>query len=65
MESFFSSLKREELYRSNYHSVEEFKESVKKYMDFYNMERPHSTLGYKSPSTYEALYHDKQSEQEK
>lgn len=65
MESFFSSLKREELYRSNYHSVEEFKESVKKYMDFYNMERPHSTLGYKSPNTYEALYHDKQSEQEK
>ncbi len=65
MESFFSSLKREELYRSNYHSVEEFKGCVKKYMDFYNMERPHSTLKYKSPNAYEALYHDKQSEQEK
>lgn len=65
MESFFSSLKREELYRSNYHSVEEFKECVKKYMDFYNMERPHSTLGYKAPNAYEALYYARQSEKEK
>ena len=60
MESFFSSLKREELYRRNYHSVEEFKECVRKYIDFYNMERPHSTLGYQAPSTYEALYFDRQ-----
>lgn len=65
MESFFSSLKREELYRRNYHSVEEFKECVRKYMDFYNMERPHSTLGYRAPNTYDSLYYDRQSAKEK
>ena len=65
MESFFSSLKREELYRRNYHSVEEFKEYVRKYMDFYNMERPHSTLGYRAPNTYESLYYDRQAAKEK
>lgn len=65
MESFFSSLKREELYRRNYHSVEEFRECVRKYIDFYNMERPHSTLGYRAPSTYETSYYDRQAEKEK
>ena len=65
MESFFASLKREELYRRNYHSVEEFKECVRKYMDFYNMERPHSTLGYRAPNTYDSLYYDRQSAKEK
>ena len=65
MESFFSSLKREELYRRNYHSVEEFKECVQKYVDFYNMERPHSTLGYKAPNAYETLYYARQSQKEK
>ena len=65
MESFFASLKREELYRRNYHSVEEFKECVRKYMDFYNMERPHSTLGYKAPNAYETLYYARQSQKEK
>ena len=65
MESFFASLKREELYRRNYHSVEELKECVRKYMDFYNMERPHSTLGYRAPNTYEALYYDRQAVKEK
>lgn len=34
IESFFASLKRKELYRLNYHSVDEFKECVGKYMDF-------------------------------
>ena len=65
MESFFSSLKREELYRRHYHSVEEFKECVRKYIDFYNMERPHSTLGYRAPNTYESLYFDRQAAKEK
>lgn len=45
MESFFFSLKWEELYRRHYYSAEEFKECVQKYMDFYNMNRPHTTLG--------------------
>ena len=58
MESFFSTLKKEELYRRNYHSVEEFKSYVEKYIGFYNMERPHHTLGYKTPNAYESLVFD-------
>lgn len=61
MESFFSSMKKEELYRTNYHSVGEFKERVKKYIDFYNIERPHATLGYKTPNTYEHLFYERKS----
>ena len=49
MESFFASLKREELYRRNYHPVKEFKECVRKYIDSYNMERPHSTQTLMKP----------------
>ena len=53
-ESFFNSLKREELYRYKYTTVSEFQRSVAKYIDFYNAERPHSTLKYKTPDKYEA-----------
>ena len=34
-------------------------------MDFYNMERPHSTLGHKAPNAYETLYYARQSQKEK
>lgn len=44
MESFFSSMKKEELYRTNYHSINEFKGRIQKYIEFYNTERPHATL---------------------
>lgn len=53
-------MKKEELYRTNYHSVGEFKERIKKYIEFYNIERPHATLAYKTPNTYEHLFYDKQ-----
>jgi transposase InsO family protein len=59
MESFFSSMKREELYRKDYHSVQEFKESLSRYIDFYNIERPHTTLNYKSPNAHERLYYER------
>jgi len=55
MESFFSSLKWEELYRTNYRSVQEMKDCVAKYVEFYNMERPHATLGYRTPDAWEAM----------
>ena len=54
-EAFFSSLKREELYRTNYHSVEEFKRGVEKYMTFYNTKRPHKTLNSKCPDQFEEI----------
>ena len=36
IESFFSSMKREELYRREYTSEYAFREGVAKYIDFYN-----------------------------
>jgi len=54
MESFFASLKREELYRVKYRSVREFYTSVKEYMERYNSSRPHQNLHYKTPDVYEA-----------
>ena len=58
MESFFSSVKQEELYRANYHSVIEFKERLSRYMDFYNNERPHTTLRFKTPNAYEIMFYE-------
>ena len=49
IESFFATLKKEELYRKTYHSPEEFFLSVKDYIEYYNTSRLHSRLGYKTP----------------
>ena len=57
MEAFFSSLKREELYRTKYRSEAEFRAAVDKYMIFYNERRPHTQNGYKTPSKMESLYY--------
>ena len=43
-ESFFASLKKEELYRRGYSSEAAFKQSVDSYIEFYNIKRPHRTL---------------------
>lgn len=56
IESFFSSIKKEELYRKDYSSQEEFKKGVNAYIDFYNNKRPHSTLGYKTPNVYDQMF---------
>ncbi len=60
MESFFSNLKREELYRAKYRSENEFRTAVDKYMIFYNEQRPHAKNGYKTPMKKELDYYDKQ-----
>ena len=52
-ESFFASLKREELYRRNYRSVAKFRQVVDDYINFYNTKRPHRTLNYKCPDEVE------------
>ena len=57
-EAFFKSLKSEELYRRIYRSEREFRESVDDYMRFYNEERPHKTLHYKTPNQFEAEYYN-------
>ena len=56
MESFFSSFKREELYRTKYRSKADFYKAVDNYMDFYNTKRPHKKLQYKTPQQKEEEY---------
>lgn len=60
-ESFFASMKREEIYRTQYKSERQFRESIDGYINFYNTQRPHSTLAYKTPDKFEALYEAKKS----
>lgn len=59
MESFFSFMKREEIYRTQYKSEQQFEKSIENYMEFYNTQRPHSTLNYKTPDQFEAIHEGK------
>ena len=59
MESFFSNMKREELYRTKYRSEKELRAAVDAYIKFYNGERPHSKNQYKTPDRKEAEYYSK------
>lgn len=59
MESFFASLKREELYRKKYRSEREFYKAVEDYIEFYNEQRPHAKLQYKTPNQKEREYKEK------
>lgn len=56
VESFFASLKREELYRTKYRSESEFMLAVSDYMDFFNTRRPHRKLQYRTPEQKEHDY---------
>lgn len=58
-ESFFKQLKAEELYGTKYKSEREFKESLAKYMNFYNTERPRSVIKYWIPDKWENKYWSK------
>ena len=49
VERLWRSLKYEEVYLQNYQIVPEAKKSFKNYFNFYNNERPHQSLGYKTP----------------
>ena len=55
-ESFFSTLKRELVYRERFNTREEAKQKIFEYIEvFYNRQRRHSTLGYLSPMQFEKL----------
>ncbi len=56
MESFFASLKREELYRTKSRSENEFRAAVDAYMKFYNEQRPHAKNRYKTPAKKESEF---------
>ena len=56
-ESFFGSLKVEEIYKNKYSNIFETRRSIFEYIDvFYNRNRKHSYLGYKSPIKFEEQY---------
>ena len=54
VESFFATLKKEEVHRERYLTREQAKASLFYYIEvFYNRRRRHSALGYQSPHDYE------------
>ena len=54
MESFFASLKKELIHGEDYATRAEARASLFEYIDvFYNRERRHSSLGYRSPCEFE------------
>ena len=50
IERFWRSLKYENIYLKDYTYPREARIGIRKYLDFYNVERPHQSLGYKTPS---------------
>lgn len=56
-ESFFKTLKREEVYLKEYETYADAEANVANFIDaVYNEKRLHSSLGYLSPIEYESLY---------
>lgn len=54
-ESFFATLKREEVYLHEYQSLAEAEANLEHFIDaVYNHKRLHSSLGYRPPSEFEA-----------
>lgn len=56
-QSFFHTLKTEEVYWKRYNSREEAKKSIFEYIEInYNRKRLHSGINYKTPVEFEKLY---------
>lgn len=56
MESFFKTLKQEEVYIYEYRTFQEAKERIAYFLEIvYNQKRLHSALGYLPPTEFEAL----------
>lgn len=49
IERFWRSVKYEEVYLKSYESVGELKSAIEAYIEFYNHQRPHQSLGYQTP----------------
>ena len=50
VERLWRSVKYEEVFLKDYSSVWDAKNNLRRYFDFYNRERPHQSLGYKTPA---------------
>jgi putative transposase len=49
VERLWQSVKYEEVYLHNYETVREARERLTEYLHFYNTERLHQSLGYRTP----------------
>jgi len=57
VESFFATLKRELVYRRSWPTRDEATATIHEWIEnFYNRERRHSFLGFRSPEEYERIY---------
>ena len=53
-ESFMKTLKREEIYANDYHTLEHLATNIERFMEqYYNRCRLHSALGYRPPDEFE------------
>jgi len=53
-ESFMKTLKREEIYANQYDNLEQLRANIEKFIEqYYNRQRLHSALGYRSPAEFE------------
>jgi len=50
VERLWRTVKYEEVYLKEYDGVRDANDSLRRYFDFYNNQRPHQSLGYKTPS---------------
>ena len=56
-ESFFKTLKQEEVYLKQYQTFEEAQANIGQFLeDVYNTKRLHSSLGYLPPAEFELAY---------
>jgi putative transposase len=56
MESFFHSLKIEGLYKQRFDADKPLRASLQSYFHFYNHQRLHSSLLYRSPAAFESMH---------
>ena len=53
-ESFMKTLKREEIYTNQYENLEHLRTNIEEFIEeYYNRQRLHSALGYRSPEEFE------------
>ena len=60
MESFFKTLKAEEVNLQEYTDLDEAREGIGTFITLYNERRLHSSLGYVPPAEFAAQYHQAQ-----